>query len=146
MKGCVQESGEHQFYNFEKINFFCIDTLDLPDIFCDVIPCLWWRHIMHLIHIYTVLSGFLLLQIPQLRAIHFETLIFYISRNRRKIRQDVAMIFASIDRGYSNPSNQVITSTRLALISTRLALTGFLHAPLHMMSIIWLKFVRIQLP
>jgi uncharacterized protein YjeT (DUF2065 family) len=94
------------------------------DIFCDVIPRVWRRHIMHLIYIYTVLTGFLLLLIPQLWAILFETL-FYISRNRRKIRQDAAMIFASIDRGHSNLSNDVITS-----ISTRLALTGFLHAHL----------------
>jgi hypothetical protein len=36
-------------------------------------------------------------------AIHFET--NFISRDRRKIRQDTAMIFASIDRGHSNISN-----------------------------------------
>jgi hypothetical protein len=66
----------------------------------------------------------LLLLIPQLRAIHFETQ-FYISQNTSKIRQDAAMSLASIDRGHSNVSNHVITS-----ISTRLALTGFLHAPL----------------
>jgi hypothetical protein len=120
----VQESGNHQFYSFEKINFFCKKTLEIPGIFCDVIPCVWQCHIMHLIYIYTVLTGFLLLLIPQLREIHFETQ-FYISWNRSKICQDAAMLFASIDRGHSNLSNHVITS-----ISTTLALTGFLHAPL----------------
>jgi hypothetical protein len=45
-------------YSFEKINFFCKDTLELPGIFCDVIPCVWWHHIMHLIYIYTVLTWF----------------------------------------------------------------------------------------
>jgi hypothetical protein len=47
---------------------------------------------------------------------------FYISHNRNKICQDAAITYASIDRGHSNLSNHVITS-----ISTRLALTRFLH-------------------
>jgi hypothetical protein len=112
-------TGNHQFHSFEKINFFCKDTLELPGIFCDVKPCVWWRHIMHTLYLPGSCS-YWFLNCGQ-------SILIFLEIGARYAKMPPWFLHQSINREHSNLWTHVITS-----ISTRWALSRFLHTPLHM--------------